>query len=153
MNKGNILRNELIKISLEWQKEMGVAPAIVSSVSEYDASVLVGCPYEEYCQDGIKKTAVTKGYDFIFNSIRYQVKACRPSGKKGSNITMGPKVKNYEWDKLIWIIYDCKFNILEAWEWNLNEYRTEFEFKKRLSPEDMRRGKKLIQKNSLDFSR
>ena len=63
------------------------APSITSVISEFDASTLVGCPYDEYCKDGVHKTAVTSGHDFIYNGVRYQVKACRPSGKKGSKIT------------------------------------------------------------------
>ena len=140
---GQQLRNALVSTALAWQLEMGVAPSITSTVSEYDATMLVGCSYDEYCSDGVNKTAVTKGYDFIYNSIRYQVKACRPSGKTGSKITKVPKAKNYEWDKLIWILYDERYIIQEAWEWNVIEYKNLFENKERLSPDDMRRGLRL----------
>ena len=59
--------------------------------------------YSDYMRD---KTAVAKGTDFVYRNIRYQVKANRPSGKKGSKVTMVPKASNYEWDRLIWILYD-----------------------------------------------
>ena len=101
-----MLRDKLVEIALQWQERFGVAPSITSAISEYDAAILVGMPesiYSEYMQD---KTAVSKGADFVFNNIRYQVKANRPSGKRGSFVTMVPKVSNYEWDKLIWILYD-----------------------------------------------
>mgnify|MGYP000241026900 CR=1 FL=1 len=143
-DKGQLLKTKLISIALEWQKEMGVAPAITPIISELDAAKLVGCSYENYCQDGIEKTAVTKGYDFIYKKIRYQVKACRPSGKKGSKITKVPKAKNYEWDKLIWILYDEKYNVLEAWLWDVDKYKEKFDYKSRISPEDMRNGTKIF---------
>ncbi|MBR6367305.1 MAG: hypothetical protein IKR89_02930 [Bacteroidaceae bacterium] len=67
--------------------------------------------YSEYMQD---KTAVSKGSDFVFKNIRYQVKANRPSGKKGSFVTKVPKASNYDWDKLIWILYDKNYVIQES---------------------------------------
>ena len=42
------LRQQLISIALEWQKRFGVAPAITSALSEYDAAILVGCPEDAY---------------------------------------------------------------------------------------------------------
>ena len=87
----DMLRDELVKIALQWQAKYGVAPQITTVVSEYDAAMLVGMPendYSEYMQD---KTAVNKGSDFVFNHTRYQVKANRPSGKPGSFVTMVPK--------------------------------------------------------------
>ena len=42
--------------------------------------------YSDYMKD---KTAVAKGTDFVYRNIMYQVKANRPSGKKGSKVTMG----------------------------------------------------------------
>lgn len=144
--KGDVLREKLVRLALAWQDEIGIAPSITSVVSEYDASLLVGCPYEDYCRTNSILTAVNKGYDFIYDSIRYQVKACRPSGKKGSKITQVPKVRNYEWDKLIWIMYDKYFNIEEAWIWDREEYMLEFNQKIRLSPLDLRQGKNLLDK-------
>ena len=100
------LRNKLIDTALQWQERFGVAPSITSAISEYDAALLVGMTENEYSDYMQDKTAVSKGADFIFNKTRYQVKANRPSGKKGSFVTMVPKATNYEWDKLIWILYD-----------------------------------------------
>ena len=65
-----------------------------------------------------KRSAVTKGYDFTHNGCRYQVKANRPSGKPGSPVTWVSKVNNYDWDKLIWILYDRNYVVQEAWEWD-----------------------------------
>ena len=89
------------------------------------------------------KTAVSKGADFVYKNTRYQVKANRPSGKKGSRVTMVPKASNYEWDKLIWILYDKEYEIQEAWEWSVQDYKLDFDNKKRLSPDDYRKGKCL----------
>lgn len=142
----DMLRDELVKIALQWQAKYGVAPQITTVVSEYDAAMLVGMPendYSEYMQD---KTAVNKGSDFVFNHTRYQVKANRPSGKPGSFVTMVPKASNYEWDKLIWILYDKNYVIQEAWEWCREEYILAFDSIKRLSPNHYRKGECLYKK-------
>ena len=140
------LRERLVEIALQWQDRYGVAPSITSTVSEYDAAMLVGMTdseYSEYMQD---KTAVSKGVDFVHNGIRYQVKANRPSGKKGSFITMVPKATNYEWDKLIWILYDKDFVMQEAWVWDVHDYISAFDSIKRLSPNHYRKGTLLYSK-------
>lgn len=138
------MRDDLIKISLLWQKQYGVAPNILSAVSEYDAAMMIGMPEDEYSDFMQDKTAVSKGSDFIFNNKRYQVKANRPSGKPGSKVTIVAKAKNYEWDYLIWILYNKEFQIKESWIWNQHDYKKEFDEKKRLSPSDYRRGTKLF---------
>lgn len=138
-----MLRDKLVEIALQWQEHFGVAPSITSAISEYDAAMLVGMTegdYSEYMQD---KTAVSKGVDFVFKNIRYQVKANRPSGKKGSPVTMVPKATNYEWDRLIWILYDKNYVMQEAWEWGVQDYILAFDNIKRLSPKHYRKGKCL----------
>ncbi len=35
------LRDKLVDIALQWQASFGVAPSITSSISEYDAAMLV----------------------------------------------------------------------------------------------------------------
>lgn len=137
------LRGTLVNIALDWQKRFGVAPSITSTVSEYDAAMLVGMTEDEYSDYMKDKTAVSKGADFVFNGIRYQVKANRPSGKKGSPVTMVPKANNYDWDILIWILYDENYDMVEAWAWDVNDYKKAFGDKKRLSPDDYRKGTKL----------
>lgn len=137
------LREQLIKIALEWQERFGVSPQITSTLSEYDAAMLVGMSESEYSAYMQDKTAVNKGSDFVYNGVRYQVKANRPSGKPGSFVTMVPKATNYEWDKLIWILYDKNYCMQEAWEWEVSDYIKAFDNKKRLSPADYRKGRKL----------
>ena len=141
-----ILRDKLVNIALEWQDSFGVAPSITSALSEYDAAMLVGMPENEYSEYMKDNTAVSKGADFVFNHQRYQVKANRPSGKPGSKVTMVPKATNYLWDKLIWILYDQHYVMLEAWEWDVEDYKLEFDDKKRISPNDYRKGKCLFTK-------
>ena len=135
-----MLRNKLVEVALQWQACFGVAPSITSSISEYDAAMLVGMSEKEYSDYMKDKTAVVKGTDFICKNIKYQVKANRPSGKKGSFVTMVPKATNYEWDRLIWILYDKNYVMQEAWEWHVSDYKMAFENKKRLSPSDYRMG-------------
>ena len=142
-----MLRDELAKIALQWQERFGVAPSITSAISEYDAAKLVGMSEDEYSEYMKDKTAVSKGADFVFQNIRYQVKANRPSGKKGSFVTMVPKASNYEWDRLIWILYDKNYVIQEAWEWEVDDYKLAFDSLKRLSPSHYRKGSCLYQKD------
>jgi len=127
-----MLRDELVKIALLWQERFGVAPSITNTISEYDAAMLVGMSESEYSDYMKDKTAVNKGSDFVFMNIRYQVKANRPSGKKGSFVTMVPKATNYEWDRLIWILYDKNFVMQEAWEWEVKDYKLAFDNIKRI---------------------
>ena len=135
------MRNELVKIALAWQNKFGVAPSVTSAVSEYDAAMLVGMSEKEYSDFMQCRTAVSKGSDFEFEGKKYQVKANRPSGKKGSLVTRVPKARNYEWDILIWILYNESYEIQEVWQWDKNDYKKEFENRKRLSPKDYRMGK------------
>lgn len=137
------LRQQLVSTALEWQERFGVAPAITSVLSEYDAAILVGCPEEDYSRFIQGRTAVCRGTDFIHDGKRYQVKACRPSGKRGSRVTWVPKAKNYKWDYLIWIHYTTDYEIHEAWLWSVGDYRQAFDCVTRLSPDHMRRGKPL----------
>jgi hypothetical protein len=90
---------------------------------------------------------VTRGTDFCHNGLRYQVKACRPSGKPGSVITWLPKATNYDWDRLIWLMYDREFRLLEAWEWTVENYQRELDAVKRLSPAHMRAGGDLLSRS------
>ena len=138
-----MLREKLVEIALEWQEKFGVAPNITSTISEYDAAMLVGMSEEQYSDFMQDMTAVNKGFDFIFNGIRYQIKACRPSGKPGSKVTKVPNVTNYDFDKYIWILYNKEYEIQEAWEWDVKDFKTTFKLGKRISPEEIRAGKPL----------
>ena len=137
------LRDRLIAVSLEWERSFGNAPAITSTLSEFDAAILLGLTPEEYeeCMRGA--TAVQKGYDFRYQGKRYQVKGNRPSGKPGSFVTWVPKATNYDWDCLVWILYDSRYKIEEAWLWDVGDYRNEFDIIKRLSPAHYRKGRRL----------
>ena len=138
------LRRRLVAIALEWQAELGVSPQVTSAIGELDAANLVGCPYEDYKSFMAPRTAVSKGYDFEFGKFRYQVKSNRPSGKPGSAVTMTAKVKNYDWDRFIWILYSCDYTMQEAWMWDVGRFKEEFALGERLSPAKMRRGIRLF---------
>lgn len=138
------IRNDLVTLALEWQQMFGVAPAITSAISELDAAMLVGMSEVQYSNFMQSQTAVKKGLDFIFQGLRYQVKANRPSGKKGSRVTIVPKAKNYEWDILIWILYNKEYEIQEAWAWQVEDYINRFDEVKRLAPNDYRNGDNLL---------
>lgn len=138
------LRARLVTATLEWQDHFGVAPAITSALAEYDTALLVGHSPESFGRDCVDRTAVTKGCDFTLNGLRYQVKANRPSGRPGSFVTLVAKATNYDWDRLIWILYDRGYRMQEAWEWAVDDYRLTSHEKKRLAPADMRNGKRLF---------
>jgi hypothetical protein len=101
-------------------------------------------PEPEYCAACAKATAVRKGFDFDWAGVRYQVKANRPSGKPGSFVTLVAKASNYDWDQLIWLLYDRHYALVEGWQWSQNDYQREFDAVTRLSPCHMRRGKRLL---------
>jgi len=143
------LRDKLVEIALAWERRFGVAPSVTSAISEFDAANLVGHTEDSFSEDCAHRTAVTRGHDFTCGGVRYQVKANRPSGKPGSFVTWVSKVKNYEWDRLIWLLYDRDYLVQEAWEWTMIEYRAAFGKKKRLSPEDMRRGRRLYPRDAV----
>src|SRR5687768_14296109 len=137
------LRDQLVKTTLAWERSFGNAPAITSAVSELDAANLVGLSLAQYSTSMQGCTAVQRGYDFVHGGARYQVKACRPSGKKGSAVTWVPKATNYDWDFLIWILYNPQYEIQEAWLWDVTTYADAFHSIKRLSPSHLRQGKRL----------
>lgn len=138
------LRERLVETVLEWERRYGVAPSATSAISEYDAARLIGHSAESFSGQCAGMTAVTRGVDFTFKGLRYQVKANRPSGKPGSLVTLVAKASNFAWDRLIWILYDRQFSLQEAWEWDREAYRAAFEPLGRLSPAHMRRGKRLV---------
>ncbi len=138
------LRARLVALALEWEATFGVAPHITSAVSEHDAAILVGLSTDEYSTACIGRTAVSRGHDFIFQGKRYQVKANRPSGKPGSPVTLVAKPTNYDWDFLIWVLYDRRYQIQQAWLWSVAQYQAALGSNTRISPADMRLGKRLL---------
>ena len=105
------LRTRLITIALEWERIYGNAPSITTAISEYDAAMIIGLTEAEYAKSMQGVTAVQRGFDFRHNGVRYQVKGTRASGKPGSKITKVPQAKNFDWDQLIWINYNPKYEI------------------------------------------
>jgi hypothetical protein len=137
------LRARLVETVLEWERRFAVAPHATSALSEFDAAMLVGHTPETFAHQAQGRTAVSRGTDFDHEGVGYQVKANRPSGKPGSFVTLVAKASNYEWDRLIWILYDREFHIEEAWLWSVADYMREFDNVKRLGPSHMRRGERL----------
>ena len=140
----NTLRSRLVEVALEWERAFGNAPAITSVLSELDAADLVGCSIQDYSACMQKTTAVQKGHDFIFNGKKYQVKGNRPSGKPRSKVTLVGKAKNYNWDFLIWVLYDPQYQVQEVWQWEMNAYKKEFDHLKKIRPDHVRGGKRLF---------
>jgi hypothetical protein len=142
-NSPEHLRDQLVAVALEWERAFGVAPQITNAISEYDAARLVGHSDSSFGADCVGRTAVTRGADFTCAGLRYQVKANRPSGKPGSPVTKVGQASNYEWDRLIWMLYDRYYVLQEAWEWDVATYQATFDGRTRLSPADMRLGRQL----------
>ena len=130
-------------IALDRERSFGVAPAITSALSENHAASLVGHTDDSLGRDCLGRTSVTRGSDFTFEGIRYQIKANRPSGKPGSVVTLVGKASNYDWDRLVWMLYDRFYVLQEAWEWEMERYRVAFDARSRLAPADMRKGRQL----------
>ena len=139
-----ICRQQLVSTAKAWEQHFGVAPSITSALSEFDAAMLIGMSPDEYSASMIGRSAVGKGHDFIHDGTRYQVKANRPSGRKGSFVTLVRKASNYDWDKLIWILYDPAYAIQEAWLWDVETYRAAFDLLGRLAPAHYRQGLRLF---------
>lgn len=139
----SMLREELVSVALRWEQHFGNAPSITTVLSEYDAAMLVGLSEAQYSAVMAGATTVRKGYDFIHDGKRYQVKGNRPSGKPGSFVTWVPKATNYEWDYLVWVLYDRNYAIQEAWLWEVEAYRLAFLEVTRLSPDHHRKGRRL----------
>ena len=89
-----MLRDKLVDIALQWQAIFGVAPSITSSISEYDAAMLIGMSEKEYSNYMRDKTAVAKGTDFVYRNIRYQVKANRRKRIRDASIYMSKKYRS-----------------------------------------------------------
>ncbi len=142
------LRARLVALALEWQARYSVAPHITNAISEYDAALLVGHSPESYSRDCMGRTAVTRGADFSHNGLRYQVKGSRPSGSRGSAVSKLGKAANYEWDRLLWLLYDVRYNLLEVWEWEVGAYRDAFDAQVTIRPPDMRLGHCLFTRAS-----
>lgn len=138
------LRQRLVDIALEWERTIGVAPQVTSATAEYDAARLVGHSDESFARDCAGHTAVSKGSDFSWKGLTYQVKANRPSGRRGSVVTKVGKANNYVWDRLIWVLYDRHYVLLEVWEWDVDAYREAFDAQAHVRPPDMRRGRRLF---------
>ena len=60
---------------------------------------------------------------------------------------MVPSATNSDWDELVWVSYNPRYEIQEAWLWEVAAYEAGFSGVKRLSPEHMRRGRSLLRKN------
>lgn len=138
------LREKLVDITLEWERAFGNAPLITTVVAEYDAARLIGVPLDAYAASMQAAGTIHRGHDFVHEGVRYQVMGNRPSGKPGSFVTWVAKASNYEWDQLVWILYNSEFEIKEAWMWDVASYTKAFDRLKRLTPTQMRRGKPLV---------
>jgi len=58
-------------------------------------------------------------------------------------VTRVPKPSNYEWDELIWILYNPAYEIQEAWQWSVGRFRDQLDVVTRISPAHMRAGRRL----------
>jgi hypothetical protein len=138
------LRTSLVDLALKWQKRYGVAPAITSILSELDAALLVGMKEDEYSHDCQARTSVTSGHDFTYRGCRYQVKGSRPSGGPGSEVSLLKRATNFNFDRLIWILYDKNYVVQEAWEWTVDDYQLRVPPTSNIRPAHLRQGHRLF---------
>jgi hypothetical protein len=141
------IRDELVQIALKWEEEFGFFPGqagITTAVSEFDAAMTLGCSEIDYAKSIKGRSPVGRGHDFVFNGVKVQVKANRPSGKPGSAVwNAGPKVDSTGWEMLIYVLYDKDYVIKECYQFDRDLYDRLFSGKKSLRLEDMRKGNKL----------
>jgi hypothetical protein len=137
------LRDRLVSTALEWQHRYGNAPAVTGALGEYDAAMLVGCNEREYRTQMQTRSVVAPDYDFEHQGRRYQVKATRPSGRRGSEVTKVPRPGDHGWDFFLWLNYDERYDLKEAWRWRMSRFRSRLGHKTRLSPSDLRQGTQL----------
>lgn len=138
------LRDRLVSIALEWQRAYGNAPAITGALGEYDAAILVGCTEDDYQTQMRERSVVARDYDFMHQGLRYQVRATRPSGRRGSSVTLVPKPHRCEWDYFVWVHFHPDFRLREVWRWSVADFRTQLGNVDRLSPSHVRRGEGLF---------
>jgi len=141
------IRDTLVQTVLKWEETFGFFPGqagITAAISEYDAARKLGLNEVDYQASIPDRTAVSRGYDFIFRNERIQVKANRPSRRPGSAVwNVGKKVKTDGWDILIYILYDEDYVIQKAYKFKSDEYQRMFSDKTSLRLEDMRQGTSL----------
>src|SRR5438552_17474728 len=137
------LRTTLVALVPEWEKRYGVAPFITAAVSEHDAARLVGHTPETFSLDCVGRTAVTRGTDFVATVFGIRSKLVGLAEDPVRSFTWVPKATNYEWDRLVWLLYDREFQLLEAWKWCVADFQSSFDTIKRLSPAHMRTGRRL----------
>lgn len=141
------LRQQLVAAALQWEHHYSVLPRVGDALSEFDAAMLVGHTPESFSKAMVGTSAVQKGFDFRWESARYQIKHNRPSGKKGSKVTnAGHVTTNFEWDILVYILYNEFFEIQEVWQWDAQTYKETFSSrdKKRISLKEMQKGRSLL---------
>lgn len=141
------LRQQLVEVALQWERSYSVLPRVGDALSEFDAAMLVGHTPETFSKAMVGTSAVQKGFDFRWESTRYQIKHNRPSGKKGSKVTnAGNVATNFEWDILVYVLYNEFFEIQEVWQWDVESYQKTFDSgsQKRISLKEMQKGKSLL---------
>lgn len=144
MGDSAALRASLVALALEWERRYTVAPDITRAIAEMDAARLVGLSDEQYQRACRGQTAVSRGADFVHEGLRYQVKGSRPSGRPGSKVTkLGKGSVKYDWDRLVWVLYNELYEVKEAWLWEVADYRREFESEDYIRPHHMQRGMPL----------
>ena len=124
-------REILVGLARNWQDPIGVTPGVSLAVARYDAAVLSGLP-EPACR------GVSSGADFVHQDLRYQVIASREP-----ELARVPRVPRDGWDRLVWLVYDRDYALLEAWSWDAESYRRATAATP-ATPEDLRRGQDLL---------
>ena len=142
------IRDQLVQTVLRWEERFGFFPGqagITAAVSEYDAAMkFFGLNEDEYIATIPGRTAVGRGYDFIFKNKRIQVKANRPSRRPSSAVwNVGPKVNTDGWEILIYILYNEDYEIQEAYRFDSATYERLFMDGQSLRLDDMRQGTPL----------
>lgn len=125
-------RELLVDLACHWQDPLGVTPAVNYAVARYDAAALAGLA-EPRCR------AVASGADFDHEGQRYQVIASRDP--EPARI---PVVRRAGWDRLIWLVYDRDYALLEAWSCEGEALRARWGDSRILTSDCLRLGEDLL---------
>ncbi|MBF0438501.1 MAG: hypothetical protein HQL93_05195 [Magnetococcales bacterium] len=131
-------RDTLVAAALEWQDRYRVSPINLSVIAALDAALLIGMSEEHYSLHmRNKKFMESKDINFFFEKKSFIVKASRQAA-------LVPKAQHLEWDEIVFILYDARYDILGAWQMSREAYMTQCYHKERLSVEDYKTGQKLV---------
>ena len=136
-------RTLLVAMAFDWERRFGIATVPLSKISEHDVCRLLGLPDEIWALDGQRVVRLTDGH-VTLGKVRARVNADRSDVRPASWLTLVAHSSGAGWDKLFWMLYDKEYELCEAWELPIVDPDQDFDERLRLTPADMRQGRRLF---------